>query len=177
MQDENAHASSLEHVHGDSDHEVATASTFVVTIENAAPTLPHLARVKSTVQNLARQGGKGVGLLVVIRREARPPDDDVRPHIVRVFNDLESSLSALAYVMEGEGFIAAAKRSALSLMMVARRFRFPVKVFKTIPEAIPWLTTAVGGDSVGGVSSARLVQDLERLRVDQYAKRPAGVPR
>ena len=162
-----AKSTGVETVHADADHLVATAPRLVFSIENSEPTALHLGRVHALFRDLTRAQQGGVGMLVIIRDEARPPSEAVRLVITRIFSEMEGSLSGLAYVMEGTGFIAAAKRSALALMMIARRYRFPIKVFSKVEEALPWLATTVGFDAGG------LVAEVERLRKAQYAKRPS----
>lgn len=162
-----AKSTGVETVHSDADHLVATAPKLFISIENSEPTVPHLGRVHALFRDLAQAHQGGVGMLIVIRDQARPPNEAVRLLITRMFVDMEGSLSGLAYVMEGGGFIAAAKRSALAVIMIAKRYKFPIKVFSTVTEAIPWLAMTVGFDGGG------LVPEVERLREAQYEKRPA----
>jgi len=129
--------------------------------------VPHLGRVHGFFRDFAQAEQGGVGMFIIIRDQARPPSDSVRLLITRMFSEMESSLSGLAYVMEGGGFIAAAKRSALAVIMIAKRYKFPIRVFSNVAEAVPWLATTVGFDAKG------LVAEVERLREAQYAKRPA----
>ena len=162
-----AKSTGVDTVHEDADHLVATAPKLFLSIENSEPTVPHLGRVHELFGDFARAQQGGVGMLIIIRDQARPPSEAVRLLITRMFIEMEGSLSGLAYVMEGGGFVAAAKRSALAVIMIAKRYKFPIRVFSKVTEAIPWLATTVGFDSSG------LVAEVERLREAQYAKRPA----
>ena len=163
------HAPSLRVVHVDADHCLMVAPPLLISIENSDPHLPHLDRVSSAAQNLAPKETRRAGVLVIIRDNARPPGDAARARIVRLFTEFEGRVGAFAYAMEGEGFAAAAKRSALALILTVKRVGFPMKVVKSASEAIPWLVTTLGGEKATGIATDRLIIAVRNAREQQYA--------
>ena len=169
--DRNAQAgSNLRITHADNDHCLGVAGPFLISIENAEPSLAHLDRVHGLVQQLGAKGSKQAGVLVVIRDNARPPSDAARARIVRLFTEFDGRVGAFAYAMEGEGFAAAAKRSALALILTAKRVGFPMKVFKSFSEAVPWIVRTLGGEKATNIATDRLIISVRDTRDEQYAR-------
>ena len=101
----------------------------------AAPSARYLAACSDVIERLEPPAL----LLTVIDSRARAPDSASKAAIRQLVTRHESRIAGLAYVIEGEGFGAAAIRSALSLINLAARYRFPQRVTATAAEAIPWL--------------------------------------
>lgn len=162
----------LRTLRADDDHRVLTCNNIVVGIENTPPTITYIDCVFGAIRDLAEEYGGGIGLMAVIRSDARPPDDMTRRHIIKVLTEMSGSMGGFAHVVEGEGFVAAAKRSALSLLVMAARTRFPLKIFRSPAEGLPWLITTLGGEQATGLSTRQLLGELTRLRDEQFAKTP-----
>jgi hypothetical protein len=163
--------SQLRITHADADHCMAVSGPIVVSIENSEPTVAHLERVFAAVSLAGPKGtSHKVGVLVIIRDNARPPSDAARARIVRLFGEIEGRVGAFAYAMEGEGFAAAAKRSALALILAAKRLAFPMKVFRSAAEALPWMIRTLGGEKATGVTVDRLILAVQRTREEQFER-------
>lgn len=78
------------------------------------------------------------GTLLIIRGDVKPPEEEVRDLIRTEL--MRSRMSAAAQVVEGSGFRGAAIRSALSMIQLAMRSPFPMRVFGDLATACDWLT-------------------------------------
>lgn len=67
-------------------------------------------------------------------------------------------------MIEGEGFGAAALRSAMSLMSLAARYPYPQKVFKSVGDAAAWILRRSGGESADGATVANILALVELMR-------------
>ena len=83
---------------------------------------------------LAEYPRKGI-FLVIVQASARPPSEASRQRIDRVYAVLGKAVHAGAMVIEGMGFMAASIRSALSTVLLAGRYGYPLKVFPNAHEA------------------------------------------
>lgn len=106
-----------------------------LTYSLAAPSARYLATWADVIERLEPP----ILVLTVIDSRARAPDAASKAAIRQTVTRHERRIGGLAYVIEGEGFGAAALRSALSLINLAARYRFPQKVTATGGEAVPWL--------------------------------------
>jgi hypothetical protein len=152
----------------DKDFTYGVYSNLVFGLESADPSIAYIDGFNRTIQEIVRQSGRKVGMMVVIHADAKPPTDEVRRHIVRTARGFAPHVAAFAHVVEGEGFLAAAKRAAMTLLMSTARFGFPLKVFSNVREAMPWLLTTVGSEFPEQVRADQLSTMVDELRRSQF---------
>ena len=147
----------------------ATCSNLIFAIENTEPSIAYIIALRTLIQQMSRERGRGVGLMVVIRSDTKPPSEEVRDHIKNAARSFGRDVLAFAHVVEGEGFLAAAKRAAFTLLMGTARLGFPIKVFRNVGEGMPWLVRTVGDAFDEDVSLAELLRLVEDFRRNQLA--------
>ena len=122
-----------------------------------APSYTFMRRIMEGLKELAAACGTGVGALVVVRSGARPPSEEARDYMAREL--AQTTMIAAAQVVEGEGFLGAAMRSVLSLLQLAARPRYPMKVFGDLTPASVWLAAELQKSTAeraeGGGAGAR----------------------
>ena len=159
----------LRTLYTDAERSLHAYQNVLVSIESVEPTLDTIERLNKAVQAAARLHPKGVGFLVVIHSDAKPPNDEARDQIKKALPVMGSNMKGVAYVMQGEGFLASAKRSVLTLIMTTARFSFPFKVFSGVHEASTWLfrTMADAAPRTGALEFAAMVDEVVR---EQFGK-------
>lgn len=78
-------------------------------------------------------------LLCVIAEGCGVPDASLRDLLTREVKRVQKQIGAVANVVEGEGFAAAALRSAVTGMTLVLRPAYPVKTYATVDEAALFL--------------------------------------
>jgi hypothetical protein len=145
------------------DHCAAIFQNFLLMVvhEDPLPDLPtHQVR---WVEHLRRQASGPLGFIVVLRPENPPPKEAARTTIKRAFELFGESMSFGAMVVEKTGFTAAAQRSALTMIMLAARPRFPLKVFAKVSEACNWMSEQASSGS-RPISGTELLATVEHLK-------------
>ena len=110
-----------------------------------------------------------MGVLFVISSRAKPPSDEARAKIQRDCEAFESHIRASAHVLFGEGFVASAKRSVLSLLLATSRPSFPLKVFADVTPALVWQFKSMGEAAPRAVTAkdfAAAIGELCRARLE-----------
>lgn len=161
-------AVNLEHdvVHDDEDLHILTWGAVLVNRWRVTPSKAKLQLLGQHQRRLAEATvdrrilvvtvlSPGVGLLLTAeaRKEAEAVAAAGREY-----------LFALAQVVEGEGFIAAAARAVMSGVQLAVRAGYPVKVFGRVDEALPWVSDQLRAK--GQVRDADEVMDVLLPLVD-----------
>ena len=121
------------------DHCVAMYLNMLLMVVHEDPhaDLPeHQAR---WVAKMQREVTGDLGFMVVLRPDNPPPKEAARATIRRAFQQFGGVMSFGAVVVEKTGFTAAAQRSALSVMILAARPKYPLKVFANVREAVGWI--------------------------------------
>jgi hypothetical protein len=91
------------------------------------------------IRRMKAEAPEGSAFLVVLRSDVPPPPDTARALIKRVFQEFSKVVVAGAMVVEGKGFLGSALRSVLTMLSMAARPSYPLKVFSSVPEACNWL--------------------------------------
>ena len=151
-------------IYADRDHCVGVHGSTVVAFSLQPPNPMCLAAWTAALVQLAQRSDAPVSILIIVDSGARPPDDGTKREIQRVTSRHADSIGAFAYVIEGEGFGAAALRSAMSLMSLAARYPYPQKVFKSVGDAVAWMLLRATGKSGDGVAVASILAIVERMR-------------
>jgi hypothetical protein len=167
---------SLRVIEAGNDYAYVVFGNLILGLESAEPSIAYMDGFKSTLDDIMRAGAPGVGIMVVIRADAKPPSEVVRRHIVRTAREFAPHVRAFAHVVEGEGFLSAAKRAAMTFVMTSARFGFPLKVFSNVREAMPWLLTTVGSDLEEKIGHHQLTIMIDELRRSHFSKPPSEAP-
>jgi hypothetical protein len=152
----------LRQTYRDGQHVSAVYQNVIISYSLAEPTSGYMQSWVQTIGTLAREGRGGVASIIIIDGVAKPPSDEVRVEIKQAIAKAGPHLRALAQVVEGTGFTAAAKRSALSFISLVARFPFPIKIFSTRREAAAWVKERLHDPSLG--------PSLQTLTVDELAR-------
>lgn len=126
-------------VYRDPHHVLSVWENTLLTYSSEAPNPAYLKAWTQTVELVAQQFPKGLLVMTLVDRRTRAPDDSSKAHIRNTLVRYGNRINAFAYVIEGEGFGAAALRSAISLISLAARYPFPIKTFESATDAAPWL--------------------------------------
>jgi hypothetical protein len=117
----------------------------------------------SELDTLGKACRLGTGHLLVIRSDVPPPSDEVRAYIKRELS--RSSMLAAAQVVEGTGFRGAAMRSVLTMIQLAIRPRYSMKIFDNVKTGATWLAEELeerAGAAPHGELLAQAASDLQR---------------
>jgi len=136
-----ARAGDREFNYTDRDHCITVQGRTILTYSTRQPTLAFFNAWTRALQQLVdADANERIATITVINSSAaRPPDDPSRRAIRQAFARHGTKLCAFAYVVEGEGFAAATIRAAVSLITMAERHPFPLRVFATIADAVTWV--------------------------------------
>jgi hypothetical protein len=96
--------------------------------------------IETAMREQAKSYPQGIAVLVILPPDARPPPEDVRSTVKNLLMRLVSSLSCLAYVVEGTGFKGVAARATLVGMKIFSSRPYPIYVETTLREALTKMT-------------------------------------
>jgi hypothetical protein len=151
-------------VYGDAQHVIAVCENTILTYSSDGPNARFLEAWTRTVELVVHQFPAGLLALTIIDRHAHAPDDSAKTRIRNTVLRHSAAINAFAYVVEGEGFGAAAIRSALSLISLAARYSFPQKVFGRVEEAVPWMLSRPSKRTASAPDTVKLVNVAHSLR-------------
>jgi hypothetical protein len=151
-------------LHLDQDHCLCAYGATVLSFSLQPPNPRYLAAWTKAVDDLVKQTSGPIAVLIVIDSAARPPDETSKKEIRKTTTRHGQSIGAFAYVIEGEGFGAAAVRSAVSLISLAARYPFPQKVFRNAGEAAAWMLPRLPADAEKGVTAGGVLTAVEGMR-------------
>jgi hypothetical protein len=160
----------LHEVYADREHRMGHIGNVLVCFSRSEPSGQLLPRFTEAIRELNVRYSGGVAFLVVIDSDAGPPSERVREQIKKTLRDPGIRLAALAQVVEGRGFMAASKRSALALVALVARFPFPLKIFDTVSSGAEWILEKMGDGALDNLTVSQLMGATHQLRGT------AGVP-
>ena len=108
---------------------------FVI-VDDGTIELERYTAIEAALEAHAKQCPQGMSCLVILPPGAKPPPDDVKKSVKDVLTRLASSLSCLAYVIEGTGFKAAAARASLVSMKIFASRPYPIFVETSLRVAL-----------------------------------------
>lgn len=126
-------------VYSDAHHCISVAGSCIVTYSNQPPDARYFVAWNAAVARLEAQHSGLLSVVTIIDSSAPSPDEAARTLMRSAMNRYAQSIERFAYVVEGRGFIAAAIRSAISLVNMAARTPYRQKVFASVEEAGVWL--------------------------------------
>jgi hypothetical protein len=116
--------------------------------------------VKALVKH-AKARPQALGLVMLIDEGALPPNEAERVVIKNGYLSVQNIVSGAVQVVEGHGFAAAAKRSALMIINLTSGVGIPIKVVGSIADAAPLLIKLL---ATAGLDAERLTRAVEAVR-------------
>ncbi len=161
-------------IYRDGEHVVVVCRNAVLTYSRSGPNPRFLEAWDATVERIVHDFNAPLLAMTIIESGAKPPDEDCRRRIRSTLDRNAERIGGFAYVVEGEGFGAAAIRSALSLITMAARFPFPLKVFGHVEDAVPWLLKRPSVAESRAPGAVQLVSAAQFVRGHLRAVAAAG---
>lgn len=125
----------------DEDHCVAWHGNVQLILSHEAPTVPAMTAMMEHLDRLSVATEAAIGCLLIIHSDVSPPSEQVR-EIIRLKLE-RSRMVAASQVVLGTGFRGAAMRSMLSLLQLAMRPHFEMRIFGDIEAGARWLCGAL----------------------------------
>lgn len=165
-----ARAGAREVIYTDRDHCVGVQGRAILTYSTRQPSVAFFNAWSRAVQQLVdAEDSKIASITIIDSSGARPPDEASRQAIARAFARHGAKICSFAYVVEGEGFAAATIRATLSLITMAERHPFPLRVFATMAEAVAWALPRLPTPSANDDRSLIALADEMRRHTKQGA--------
>jgi hypothetical protein len=142
------------------DHAAALFGPVLIVIVQNDPQPGVLQQQAGWVQQMQARAPQGSGYLVLLRTDVPPPPETARALIRRLFQEFGKVARAGAMVVEGQGFAGSALRSVLTMLILAARPGYPLKVFSTVSEACDWLASQLAAT----VDAVELSHQVESVR-------------
>ncbi len=152
----------------DGEHATGVLGNVLVTFSKSEPSKEFLENWAQKAKQLAAEYQQ-VAALIVIDSAAKPPRDAIRSEIHQTLSALGSQIVAIAQVVEGHGFLAAAKRSALSMIALITRYPFPVRIFGEVLDGSVWLAMQLP-PGASKFESSQLMKAAEAVRRAQLTR-------
>jgi serine/threonine protein kinase len=128
-------------LHDDENLRAGRIGDVVVIRWRKPPTIVAVEAMDRAIARAIRELGGACMIMPVIDAAMRAPEEDARRSLARSIARFDTSVVAVAYVVRGEGFQAAALRSAITGLMLVARPSHPTKVFAALHEGAAWLQT------------------------------------
>jgi len=103
--------------------------------------------ISASLGQAERVIGSKFAVLVVVAANTPSPDSALRAELARLVKKYEPAYECSAYVVEGEGFQAAAIRGLVTGVMLLARSAAPTKVFASVSDAARWFAPRIGADA------------------------------
>ena len=149
----------------DEAHLAAIHRNVYITAWWGETTVPRLRRVGEIQNELARKWPKGFVALALIRSANANLPADVRAEAEKLSKEPAANLKAIAQIIYGTGFAAAAIRSVATGMVLIARHPRPTKIFGTLEAAATWLVPHMNAlpepaDKIAETALVRNVRDI-----------------
>jgi hypothetical protein len=161
----------------DEAHLAAIHRNVYITAWWGETTVARLRRVGEIGHELARQLPKGFVALALIHSANAPNlPADVRAEAQKLSREPAENMRAIAQVIYGSGFVAAAVRSIATGMVLLQRTKKPTKIFGKLENAATWLVPHMNAlpepaDKIADTTLVRNVRDI----IAHAAPKNAGV--
>jgi hypothetical protein len=140
----NGPAPQLEELSRSTSHVTFGYGNVIIAYSSASPDTGYL---DSHVREVLRYGQRypdGMGLLILISSDEPPPSEATRALLRNIYGMLKSVIHAAVLIVEGEGFMASAKRSVITLFAASASQPFPIKVAGTTAEGAAKIAKLLG---------------------------------
>ncbi len=148
----------------DRDHCLSVVGNAVLSFSVQPPNPRFLDAWTAAVDQLVATIDDPISVVIIIDSHSRAPDEVSKRAILNTVFRQRSAIGAFAYVIEGQGFGAAALRSAVSLISLAARYPFPQKVFKTVVDGSVWTLRQVPASTAHGLTILAVGAAVEAMR-------------
>lgn len=155
-------------LYADAAHVIRRHGSFLLTFSLAAPNAASLRAWASAIEQL----DSPVLVMIVIDSSARAPDGPTKDAIQQTTLRLQHRIAAFAYVVEGEGFTAAAVRGAISLIGMFAHYAFPQRVVATVNEAAAWLRRNLPASGDHSHDAAEITRAIDAMRAELRGNAP-----
>jgi serine/threonine protein kinase len=125
------------------------------------PDVGSVARLDAALVRAMRdRGSRRVAIMPVVEASKPQPGPGARAALARMMERHDAAIYAVAYVVLGTGFQAAALRGTITGLMLLARHTHPTKVSATVPLAIRWLTSRAqaAGEPAPGFEAAAAIE-------------------
>jgi hypothetical protein len=148
----------------DREHVTCALGCIVIVYSGRTPDPGYLERSARVVNTWAEKFPGGLGMMVLISANEPPPDELTRRAIHESYVAMRGSIRAAVHVVEGEGFLASAKRSVITVMNLTHSFGFPIKVVSTVSDGAVKLTSLLGPSLSPGIDPERVTSAAATVR-------------
>jgi len=151
-------------IYSDSDHCVSLLGNVIISFSLQPPNPSYLKAWTKAMDHLVESTSGPIAIATIIDSRSRPPDETSKRAIRATVSKHAARTCAFVYVVEGQGFAAAAMRSALSLISLTARYPFPQKVFANVPAGTAWLFQRMESVAVTSATSREIGSTVETMR-------------
>jgi hypothetical protein len=142
-------------------HYMQWRSLFAV-VDDGSISMNRYDEIEAAMVKQAREF-QSIGCLVILPPNTKPPPEPTRKRVRDILNKLQPSLNALAYLVEGSGFGAAAARATLIGLKVFSRNPYPVYVERSMTATLARMLEHGGdGDALTIATVERLIAESRR---------------
>jgi hypothetical protein len=154
-------------------HIIQWQDLFVLVDDGALP-ISRYGPLESAIREQASAFPKGIAMLCILPPHAKPPPDDVKRAVKDALMRLATSLSSLAYVIEGTGFRGVAARAALIGMKIFSSRPYPIYVETSLHEALGKMVSHMdNGHMVSIEVIMKAITDVRQMRRVPIVASPA----
>jgi hypothetical protein len=120
-------------------YSVAFCDDVVLFVPAGPPRKEEIEGLTQSVTQLRKRSQKPIALFLFVPVDAASPAGSDYQTAKQGFLSLVPDLAVSAWVMEGSGFVAAAKRALTAFLTSSMLGKVPTKVFSTPREAASWM--------------------------------------
>jgi hypothetical protein len=142
-----------------------------IIVSMVPPSYTFMKRIIGGLAELSDELRAGTGAMLVIESSVDPPDDKSRAYIRAEL--ARSSMLAAAQVVEGTGFRGAAMRAVLSMLQIAVRPSYSMKIFSEVSDGALWLSSALADKAGVAPSASEIAFAVADMK--QRMEAPSGV--
>ena len=154
----------LREIYREPGHRCYGVGNVVIVHSVDEPDTAYMERNTSAMRRYVAEHATGLGVIVVIPEAAKPPTESGRRALRAGYTAMKNILRAGVLIIEGEGFAAAAKRSAFTILNLASPLPFPIKVAATPFEAASKLVELLGAALEADLDAPLLAASVDQVR-------------
>jgi len=151
-------------LYADDDYCAGLVGPVLALIAQGHPKSIVVGQGRQWAKRVASERPDGGAFIVVVRSDAPVPSEEARGYIRSWIEECQRFAKAGSFVIEGQGFLAAALRGALTTVTLVARLPYPLKVHGTIDEGAAFIVAKLGRKV--GMGSRDLGDSILELRRD-----------
>ena len=121
-------------------------------------------RMQNVVQRRARETGKKMSSVHIVRQHPGMPDREARDEFTKLSREGASKMACFVFLIEGEGFRASAMRGLITGLVTLGSRRYTSHVSRTLREAAQWLPAPHARETGVTLNESELRTALETAR-------------